>query len=156
MYFFVSLKVRYNILYIQNDYYHPHQSLTHQYGIQHLFWVFYLLLFAHSHHQLQTYYITETFWLSSSISSVSLEILCHQNVHHCLYFCSDTSSLDEFFQCIWIANFKHLSSLFLMSIHAFFNDIHFGKSVYLPALVGLYLFYIICIPFTLTTINPDW
>ena len=76
-----------------------------------------------------------------------------------IIFCK--SSLGEFFQYIlwephWIAYLKHVSSLSLMLIHAFFNDIHFGKLIYLPALVELYLFYIIWNSFTSIAINPDW
>ena len=64
-----------------------------------------------------------------------LENLSLQNVHHFLSFCSDQHFWDD-------------TSLL--------NEISNGSVIYLPALVGLYLFYITCISLALANFYPDW
>ena len=46
--------------------------------------------------------------------------------------------------------------ILILSMQAFLNEFSNGRLVYYLALVGLFLWYIMCIPLTLAIMNPHW
>ena len=52
----------------------------------------------------------------------------------------------------------HVSNIYHpdFSMQAFLNEFSNGRLVYYLALVGLSLWYIMCIPLTLAIMNPRW
>ena len=61
------------------------------------------------------------------------------------------------FMIITLKNIFKKFVIFIFNIIVyFFNDIYFGRWIYFPALVGLYLLNIIWISSILIIINPNW